>query len=214
MRFIPTKAQLTTKKGAVAATAAVVLLGGGAAALASADPLHEKVASITGHGDEHDTEGRLFGPIAAPSDKGEKSDAEESATLKKLAKIPDSGARSAVTAALPGATIQSVRVTDEGGSVVYQVGVTDASGTMREAFVDAGNGSLLALEPTESGDDAEDESQGGTSKTEPSTSPRTSAPSAPTPSASSSTSAATPTSASATSTGGNTTGTTPTASPK
>jgi uncharacterized membrane protein YkoI len=87
------------------------------------------------------------GSVQAPKDTGnEKSEAAESAALASLAKISEADARNAALAKFPGATIQKAALEDENGSVVWAVELTDAKKAAQEVKVDAGNGTILAVE--------------------------------------------------------------------
>lgn len=91
----------------------------------------------------------LNGSIQAPEVEGQ-SEADESAALESLASITADKAGQAALAANPGATINSVQLENENGTVVYEVDMTDSSGAAIEVKVDAGNATVLAQD---SGDD-------------------------------------------------------------
>ncbi len=89
--------------------------------------------------------------ITAPQDEGQ-SDADEAAALEVLATITPDQARDAALAAVPG-TVGSVELDNENGAVVYSVEITDLSGSIIDVKVDAGNGTILNQQASDSDSD-------------------------------------------------------------
>lgn len=118
----------------------------------------------TGDADKEHNEPTYTGSIAAPKDTGTEnetteSDAAESAALAALAKISEADARAAALTQFPGATVQKASLEDENGSVVWSIELTDANKVAQDVKVDAGNGTILAVEA--GGDESEgNESEG------------------------------------------------------
>ncbi len=104
----------------------------------------------------------LNGSVQSPEVEGQ-SEADESVALRSLASITADDAGQAALAANPGATINAVQLENENGSVVYEVDMTDASGSAIEVKVDAGNAAVLAQE---SGDDEANEGAESEDETE------------------------------------------------
>lgn len=87
-------------------------------------------------------------------DTGTEADDEsaDAAKLAPLATVTPEQATAAATAAVPG-TAGTPELSDENGNVVYDVEVTAADGSKVEVKVDAGNGSVLAQETDDAGDE-------------------------------------------------------------
>lgn len=135
-------------------TIAVALAGGAFAATAvradtpspSPSASAKPAKPATGTGTEQQ-EPKITGSVQVPKTNGpEGSEADEAAALAKLAKITSAQAEQAALAKFPGATIAKTTLDDENGSLVYTVALTDASKAAQEVKVDAGNGTVLAVE--------------------------------------------------------------------
>lgn len=112
----------------------------------------------TGDADKEHNEPTHTGSIQAPKDTGTEnetteSEAVESAALAALAKISEADARAAALTQFRGATIQKATLEDENGSVVWSIELTDANKVAQDVKVDAGNGTILAVEA--GGDESE-----------------------------------------------------------
>jgi hypothetical protein len=135
-------------------TVAVVLAGGAlATTVVRADTpspspsASTKPAKPAGGSGTEQQEPKITGSITVPQTTGpEGTEADEAAALAKLAKITSAQAEQAALAKFPGATIQKISLDDENGSLVYSVELTDASKAAQEVKVDAGNGTVLAVE--------------------------------------------------------------------
>lgn len=135
-------------------TTSVLALGvlAGSAGIASAVTAQGSTgqpAASTATAEDETQDPTLNGSVQSPEIEG-RSEADESAELEPLASITAEDASSAALAANAGATVNDVQLENDNGSVVYEVDMTDASGTAIEVKVDAGNGAVLAQE---SGDD-------------------------------------------------------------
>lgn len=99
----------------------------------------------------------LDGSVQAPDDESlsEQEEADQLAQLDGL--ISESEAITAATA--DGGTADRVELGNENGSVVWEVEVTRADGTVEEVVIDAGNGDVLATEVEDDQDDEENESE-------------------------------------------------------
>jgi hypothetical protein len=147
-------------------TVAIALAGGALAATAvradtpSPSPsASTKPAKPAGTGTEQQ-EPKITGSVTVPTTTGpEGSEADEAAALAKLAKITSAQAEQAALAKFPGATISKTTLDDENGSVVYTVALTDANKAAQEVKVDAGNGTVLAVEA--GGEDSEGAGKAG-----------------------------------------------------
>ncbi len=97
------------------------------------------------------------------ADTQTEDEAAEARQLESVAKISPEQAREAALRAVPG-TARDPELENENGNVVYEVLVTETTGALTEVKVDAGNGSVLAREAEEPGDDegdTEDEGEDG-----------------------------------------------------
>jgi uncharacterized membrane protein YkoI len=153
------------KKAAVTGIIATTLAFGGAGIAMAANPDSTQAPSSS----PTDQQEPLYtGTVQAPSDgtapdgtDTELSEAEEAASLQRLAKITPEQASAAALAAVPGTAGNAV-LGDENGSVVYEVPVTAADGSVVEVKIDAGDASVLAQEAdeaegTENGSGEQDE---------------------------------------------------------
>jgi len=138
--------------GLAATTALVAVLGGTAAAQQSA-PADRQATQET---QEDRQEPTLNGSVTAPEGPEEVSEDLEAAQLQQLpGLISEQEAVAAATA--DGGTADAASLEDENGSVVYEVAVTAADGTVQEVTVDAGNGQILAREADDEGSGANDD---------------------------------------------------------
>jgi uncharacterized membrane protein YkoI len=138
---------------AVGATAAAATIGvAGIVGFTKADAVKKEVSSQSDEkaGDETPS---YTSSVTAPEQNG-RSEADEAAALRSLAKISPDQARDAALAAVPG-TAGEVELENENGNVVYGVEITDASGAKFDVKVDAGNGSVLHQERDDDAHEAE-----------------------------------------------------------
>jgi uncharacterized membrane protein YkoI len=140
---------LNKRKLATAGVLAAVLIGGGASVAAAAgSPTATPTATVTAADTAGANDPGYTGSVPAPADNrpdGQDTaggDSQEAAALQSLATVTPSQAESAALAAVPG-TVQKTQLENENGSVVYGVEVKDASGTVTDVKVDAGNGNVL-----------------------------------------------------------------------
>lgn len=120
----------------------------GLAAMAGVGLLGATVAQAGGSSSGSDEDPALNSSVSAPAEQEngpEVSEADESAALEGLATVTPDEAEAAALAAVPGTAAQP-ELENENGSVVYEVEVTQADGTVVEVKVDAGNGDVLAQE--------------------------------------------------------------------
>jgi uncharacterized membrane protein YkoI len=85
------------------------------------------------------------------------TEAAEDAVLASNAVITAAQAEEAVYAAYPGCTITGTKLGDENGVVIYEVSITDTSGTALDVKVDAADAKVLSAD---SGADDEQETAG------------------------------------------------------
>jgi uncharacterized membrane protein YkoI len=145
MRF-----RLPSRRRLVAGGLAVLALGGGVAGIAVAQ----------GGGENDEPSYRSSVTVAETNHQDEAAEAQQ---LRSVARISPEQARDAALRAVPG-TAKDPKLENENGNVVYEVLVTDSKGAVTDVKVDAGNGSVLAKEAEEAGDDeggTEDESKDG-----------------------------------------------------
>ena len=102
-------------------------------------------------------EATIAGTVKAPAEVADETEAAdgspeekaqdeaESAALAKLATVTEQEATKATTDAVPG-TVNTIKLGDEDGFVVWEVDITQADGTVVEVLVDAGNAGILAQE--------------------------------------------------------------------
>lgn len=137
------------------ATAAALTIGVvGATAYAETppptpSPITTPETPKTGDAGTERNEPSYTGSIPAPKGTGTDdatSEAAESAALATLAKTTEADARAAALGRFPGATIQKASLEDENGSVVWSIELTDANKVAQDVKVDAGNGTILAVE--------------------------------------------------------------------
>lgn len=113
----------------------------------------------TGTGGKNDGQERdkvtFAGTIEAPAEnesetadgspKEKAQEQAELAELEQLATVTEEEASRAATDAVPG-TVDTIKLGDEGGFVVWEVDITKDDGTTLEVLVDAGDASILAEE--------------------------------------------------------------------
>jgi uncharacterized membrane protein YkoI len=102
------------------------------------------------------------GSIKAPAEQAGASEADEAKALQGLAKVTADQAKAAALAQYPGATVSSVQLENENGSVVYSVELTH-SGKAFDVKVDAGNAKVLHSE--EGGSEGPEAPEAATKKT-------------------------------------------------
>ncbi|MDO5736728.1 MAG: PepSY domain-containing protein [Propionibacteriaceae bacterium] len=101
-------------------------------------------------------EADIVGTIKAPAETNEPEAADgspekkaqdqaETDALTKLATVTEQEATKAATDAVPG-TVNTIKLDDEDGFVVWEADITQADGTVIEVLVDAGDASILAQE--------------------------------------------------------------------
>ncbi len=123
-------------------------------------------AFAAGGDDDGDGDGgseQFKGSVAAPAENGEEGSHDEAAEareLRDLAKIDRSEAEKAALQAVPG-TVESAKLEEENGYVVYEVEVAGDDGQDHHVDVDAGNGKVLQQETGEGGGDESGESGEG-----------------------------------------------------
>jgi hypothetical protein len=103
-----------------------------------------------GTGDSPDYTSSVTVPQSPDSETDD--EATDAAKLAAVATVTPEQAIAAATAAVPG-TAGTPELSDENGNVVYDVEVTAADGSKVGVKVDAGNGSVLAQETDEAGDE-------------------------------------------------------------
>ncbi|MDE0805303.1 MAG: PepSY domain-containing protein [Acidimicrobiales bacterium] len=148
-------------KRVLAGGAAAVGLTLGVAALAGAATSPDQTAPTDTTVDSEQNESQdptLNGSIQTPEDES-LSEADEAKALEGLAKISPADAEQAALAAVPGTVNGAPELENEDGSVVYEMEITSADGTVTEVVVDAGNGDVLAQEAGDSEDDEGTESE-------------------------------------------------------
>jgi uncharacterized membrane protein YkoI len=131
----------------VLAIVGVVILGGVATAFAAGGERDE----------DNEASQALKGSVAAPKENGSDDEAAQAQELQKLAKIDQSTAEKSALQAVPG-TVNSAKLDNEKGFVVYEVEVAGNDGQTHQVKVDAGNGEVLqqdAGEENESGEGGE-----------------------------------------------------------
>jgi len=139
---------------ALTTLAGVCLLTRTTLASVSAQSPFPQPTAVAGVGHD-DQEPRYSGSIRVP--QGKDGNQDETSTLQALAKITPEQARDAALAAFPGATVASVELDNENGSLVYSVHLTDNSGKAWDVKIDAGDGVVLHKEPDgAAGSDPED----------------------------------------------------------
>lgn len=150
---------MNTRKAITTSALALGVLAGsaGIASAMSSQGSSPQRASPTSTVEDDTQDPALNGSVQASEIEGQ-SEAEESATLESLASITADEAGQAALTANPGATVNSVELENENGSVVFEVDMTDSSGAALEVKVDAGNGAVLAQE---SGQDDDNEGSEG-----------------------------------------------------
>lgn len=85
-------------------------------------------------------------PQSQDGDSETDEGSDESPALQAVAKITPVQARDAALAEFPGATVSSVELDNENGSLVYSVRLTDTSGKAWDVKIDAGDGRVLHKE--------------------------------------------------------------------
>lgn len=100
----------------------------------------------------------LDGSIQTPEDES-LSEADEAKALEGLAKISPADAEQLALAAVPGTVNGPAELANEDGSVIYEMEITAADGTVTEVVIDAGNGAVLAQETGDSEGDEGNESE-------------------------------------------------------
>jgi uncharacterized membrane protein YkoI len=157
------------KKTAITTAMAVGTVAGSftlASALTPTDTTPPAAAAEhTAPGDSDDVaEPDLGGSIQSPEAEGV-SEVDEATSLEGIATITADEATAAALAANPGATLVDVSLGNENGTVIYEVGLTDATGATIEVKVDAGNAAVLGQEAgdddAEEAGDASDEADDG-----------------------------------------------------
>lgn len=118
----------------VALPAAAVLIGGAGVAVA---------ATGAGHGDGND-QPTYHSSVTTTSADDSGTAAAQDRTLVRLATVTLPQAAQAAGQAVPGGTVISIDLGNEGGNVVYTAGVVTAAGAETEVVVDAGDGRVLA----------------------------------------------------------------------
>ncbi len=126
------------KKLLVGALAAAALTVGGGAALAAG----QAPEATAGDTKQEQQEPSINGSVKAPGGAGQDESA-ETQQLQGLAKIDQAQAEKAALGAVSG-TVKDAELGDENGSVIWEVEVAAANGTLHEVKVDAGNGQILA----------------------------------------------------------------------
>lgn len=145
-------------KTLVAALAATVALGTGvgvaAASSGSQNGTSQGAASDQREDNDDVQDPELNGSIQVQEVEGE-SEQQEAARLADLATVSPAEAEKAALAEVPGGKVVSSEVGDENGSLIWEVEVTKADGSMVEVKVDAGAGTVLAQEADD--EDEQDE---------------------------------------------------------
>jgi uncharacterized membrane protein YkoI len=168
--------KLGKHKLAAAGVLAAVLVGGGASIAAASSNSTTTAANSTtadqawadgetadgpdgGAGSVQDAS--FTGSVAAPAENEQAggtetaaTDAQEKATLEKLATVTPQQAEQAAVAAVPG-TVSATDLGNEDGFVVYSVDIKSADGSVTEVKIDAGNAAVLAQGPADSADQPE-----------------------------------------------------------
>lgn len=143
--------------GLASALAVVYLFGGitlgGALAQSPAPPSAQELTTLVENGEQHDPAYR--GSIQVPADSADRGEQEEATSLQQLATLTAEEAKQAALREFPGATVGTVELDNENGSVVYSVHLTDSAGVEHDVKVDAGNGNVLAVERGDAADHAE-----------------------------------------------------------
>jgi uncharacterized membrane protein YkoI len=104
---------------------------------------------------------RYTGSIQVSEDRPGQSEEAEAAALQSQARITADQARAAALDRFAGATVRSVVLENENGSLVYGLRITDKAGKGQDVKVDAGNAKVLHVEADGSEDHEGDESQEG-----------------------------------------------------
>lgn len=160
-------------RAVVAGLATAAALAGGvgvAAASGPPTPPDSKAPSAQSDGAEQPegtegTEGTeeqepsLNGSVAATEVKGE-TEQQEAARLASDATVSQSQAEAAALQAVPG-TVTASELGNENGSLIWEVDVQKADGSAVEVKVDAGNGTVLAQQAGDEGDEGTSESDDG-----------------------------------------------------
>lgn len=118
------------------------------------------VAFAAGGDNDGDGDGgeNFKGSVAAPAENGEEGSHDEAAEaqdLQDLAKIDQSAAEKAALQTVPG-TVESAKLEEESGYVVYEVRVAGDDGQDHHVDVDAGNGKVLQKETGEDNESGEE----------------------------------------------------------
>jgi hypothetical protein len=104
------------------------------------------VATAFAVGGERDGDNEEFralkGSVPAPRENDTDDEAAQAQELQKLAKIDQSTAEKSALQAVPG-TVNSAKLDNEKGFVVYEVEVAGNDGQTHQVKVDAGNGEVL-----------------------------------------------------------------------
>lgn len=149
---------------AVVTAAGAALLGGGTAvALAQTGEPTPPATSSEGseeNGGKDDEGPSVAGGITVPEQAGEQDEAAEQQALAGLATVTPEEAVRAATTAEPG-TAGPAELGDENGSLIYEVTVTRADGSVVEVKIDAGNAAVLATEPEDGGAESDEAAESG-----------------------------------------------------
>ena len=121
---------------------AAIVLGAGVAVTAGAAIAH---AATPTPGQSAVQQPASPGSVNAPAEQPEASEADEAKSLQGLAKVTADQAKAAALAQYPGATVATVQLENENGSVVYSIELTQ-SGKAYDVKVDAGDAKVLHSE--------------------------------------------------------------------